>query len=353
MKKTQENYYIDFLRFVCAIVIMCYHSWAFTNKGDSFFGFGNLAVNFYFVLTGYLMMNSLHNKKKDTYLFIWGKIKRLLPAIIISFIVSYIFVFGREALSLSQENITRLLSDNIIGDFFKLRAFGYGGVINSAWWYISAMIFVTAILYPLAKKYNKTYITYIAPMIIVITLAIKNYFNISFGYHSGITLIFANGVFKGLIYIAIGNISYEISKVFQKKYNNKKIIFTIAEVLLTILMIYNFYTGNIGNILLAIIIALLISISFSGISLTEKVFKHKVWKYIGNYGFYLYMVHEAVRQYYKRQNTYIYIKMFKKYAITSALVALGMFIIIDVIFPWITKHIKAKKNNPKQIKKLA
>lgn len=340
MDNKKENYYIDFLRFLCALVIMCYHSYVFTNSDSSYFKYGYLAVNFYFILTGYLMMKSLNNNKKDTYLFIWGKIKRLLPAIIVSFIISYIFVFGKDGLILNYENVRRILSNNVVGDLFKLKAIGYGGVINTTWWYISAMILDLAILYPLAKKYNKTYITYIAPMIILVTLAITNFYNISFSYHSNVTLIFANGVFKGLIYISLGNIAYEISNIFKKKYKNEKLAITALELSLTVLMFYVFYTEMVGTILLAIAIALLVSISFSDISLTNKVFKHKIWKSLGNLGFYLYMTHDAVKRYYLKQNTYMYKNMFNKYVLTSIIIALGMLILLDVILPLFKKKIK-------------
>ena len=329
----EENYYIDFIRFLCGLIIMCFHSWVFSKEGNSFFINGYLAVNFYFVLTGYLMMNSLDKYKKETHLFIWGKIKRLLPGILLTFLVSYIFVYGKSSFFINKANITRMLSNENIGELFQLRIFGYGSSINASWWYISAMLFDLAILYPLAKKFEKKYITYIAPMIILIVLAITNFYKISFSSHGAITLIFSNGFYKGLVYICLGNISYKLHQIIKFKYKNQKILLTIIEILLTAIMLYQFYTGIIGSILLAIIMMLLISISFSGNSLTHKVFKHKIWKSLGNYSFYLYLIHVAIRQYYQRHNTYVYLDMFIKYALTSMLVALIVYIILDIIYP--------------------
>jgi peptidoglycan/LPS O-acetylase OafA/YrhL len=60
MKEKQENYFIDFLRFVFSVCIVFYHSWMFAGEfGKGIFNYGYLAVDFYFIVTGYLMINSM------------------------------------------------------------------------------------------------------------------------------------------------------------------------------------------------------------------------------------------------------------------------------------------------------
>lgn len=62
--ESQENYYIDFLRFLFSISILCYHSWIFTGVfGNGLFNAGCYGVDFYFIVTGYLMMNSISKKR--------------------------------------------------------------------------------------------------------------------------------------------------------------------------------------------------------------------------------------------------------------------------------------------------
>ena len=64
----KENFFIDFIRFLCSIVIMFFHGRSFANVNDTIiFEMGYLAVNFYFILTGFLMMNSLMKSNKDTF----------------------------------------------------------------------------------------------------------------------------------------------------------------------------------------------------------------------------------------------------------------------------------------------
>ena len=58
MKKEGQNYFIDFLRFVFSVGILLYHSWSFTGEfGKGLFNAGYLGVDFFFIVTGYLMIN--------------------------------------------------------------------------------------------------------------------------------------------------------------------------------------------------------------------------------------------------------------------------------------------------------
>lgn len=105
----KENFFIDFIRFLCSIVIMFFHGRSFANVNDTIiFEMGYLAVNFYFILTGFLMMNSLMKSNKDTFSFIKNKIKRLSPGIVLCFFVCYIFTYGRKSINLSI-----LISNNV------------------------------------------------------------------------------------------------------------------------------------------------------------------------------------------------------------------------------------------------
>ena len=77
----EHNYFVDFLRFVFSIGILFYHSWRFTGVfGNGIANSGFLGVDFYFMVTGYLMINSIRNHKKskdpvlkESFDFIWKK----------------------------------------------------------------------------------------------------------------------------------------------------------------------------------------------------------------------------------------------------------------------------------------
>lgn len=338
----KQNYFIDCLRFIFSIIIMLYHSWAFAGEFEtSLFPAGYLAVNFYFILTGYLMMNSLEKSNRDSIDFMKNKIKRLLPGILVTFFICYAFTYGSSGL-----NIKTLFSNNVIADLLLLRVTGAGGAINAAWWYLSTMLFTVSILYPIAKKYGKKYIYYIGPIIIFVTLTFINSYDISLSYHSGSTYLFINGFYKAIIYIILGNISYELAKYFSNLQINKlkSILITIVEIFIYVFVIYNMHFNLIGSIYYAVFLTLGVAISFSEKSFTSKIFKWKLWKKLGSFGFYLYLTHASIRTYMLRRNTSVYFEMLPKYIILSLIVALVVYIILDVIYPYI-KLRKLKKCN--------
>lgn len=75
-------------------------------------------------------------------------------------------------------NIRLLLSNQIIGELLLLGILGYDMVVNISWWYLSGMLFVLMILYPIAKKYKEKYIYYISPLILFIFLGLIRKFRI-------------------------------------------------------------------------------------------------------------------------------------------------------------------------------
>ena len=109
------------------------------------------------------MINSLNKTKrkkepilKESLTFVYSKIKSLIPALIVTFVVGAILVYGKNLL-----DIRIWLSNQLLPELFQLGILGYEMSVNSSWWYISAMLIVIAILYPLAKKYDESYCKYI------------------------------------------------------------------------------------------------------------------------------------------------------------------------------------------------
>lgn len=96
MKK--ENYFIDFLRFIFSIIILLYHSWSFAGEyGNGIFNSGMFAVDFYFIVTGYLMINSMYKRERNTNIlkdnldYIFKKWKSLFPSLLRKLWILYFF----------------------------------------------------------------------------------------------------------------------------------------------------------------------------------------------------------------------------------------------------------------------
>lgn len=332
-----KNYLIDFLRFIFSIAILLYHSWMFTGVfGEGLARRGYLGVDFYFIVTGYLMLNSLHKEKlvdkyifKDTLNFVIKKYIRLLPALIVTFIISIPFVYGKNAL-----NYQLLLSNSMIGEILQLGILGYPMPINSSWWYLSAMFLVSLILYPIAKKYTNDYARYIAPVILLFTVGLVYTKGININDPLNISFYLRNGFYKAIIFIILGNISYEISNGIKKtSLNSKKIkLLTIFEILTYLFLILNLHYYVADTLLYAILLTLNIAVTFSNITYTKKFFKNPIWNKLGTFGFYIYLCQIAIRTYMMRHLTNNYINDLIKYIIITVIVSTIIYIIIEIFY---------------------
>lgn len=342
--KSKENYYIDFLKFVFSLIIMFYHSWIFAGPfGNGFMNYGFYGVDFYFIVTGYLMMNSISkNTKKDvsTFKFIVKKVKRLLPGLIVTFIIGYALVYGRSCL-----DIHNLLSNDVIGEFLQLTVFGYKSTINGSLWYISAMIIVLSILYPLSKKYKDKYIYFIAPLILLFTIGFVNSFDININDPGVLKVFLRNGFYKGLIFIILGNISFELTNYIKKMEISKfkKWIITILETLVYLSLIFNMHFNYMGSILVGLLFTINVAITFSDSSYASELFKHNVWHKLGKIGFYIFLINLPVRKYFLRHRIYSYPKMLICFSVLTIVLGLISYVVIEIIIPAIINKVKKRK----------
>lgn len=337
----RENYFIDFLRFIFSLCILFYHSWIFAGTfGNGILNHGYLAVDFYFIVTGYLMINSSRKNKsndttilKDSFIFIYKKIKNIFPALLVTFLFGVLLVYGKNIIF----SPSILLSNTLLPELLQLSILGYDLTVNSSWWYISAMLLVLALLYPIAKKYSDDYSRYIAPLIIIFTLGFINMHAININDPVRIDYFLRNGFYKALIFIPLGNISYIVTKKIKeidfKKYT--LIVLSIIEILLYTILILNMHYFFMGTFLFALLLMLNISLTFSGITFLSKMFKNNIWKKLGNYGFYIFLCNISVRTYIQRNYLnlgFSYNELLFRFIINSCLLALILYIIVEIIY---------------------
>ena len=340
MRKNQENYFIDFLRLVFSLCILFYHSWIFAGPfGNGFFNHGRLAVDFFFIVTGYLMIRSAQKQRrskailKDSFIFIKKKITRLIPALLVTFFIGAVLVFGKKIIT----DPSIVLSGKLLPELFQLGIFGYDLPINSAWWYISAMLFVLALLYPLALRFKDDYCRYIAPLIIVMALGFVLSFKIDINDPMIMGFFLRNGFWKALIFIPLGNIAFYIANLLKKKKlkNTTIVAASILEPIIYIALVANLHYLFMSSFLYAILLTANISLTFSGITYSSKIFKHKIWKKLGNYGFYIFLCNIPVRFFVVRHFTnlgYSYKHIFFYFIAMSCLTAALVYLVVEILY---------------------
>lgn len=160
----KHNGIIGFWKFMFCILILLFHCAEKMGK-NGFFESGRIGVEFFFIVSGYLMTKKalnneegLENIGEETTSYIWRKFKAFFPYVIFPFIISF-FVKGIYK------------ADQIANSIWNLLLIDMSGVRSTTvigqTWYISVMLISMLILYPLIRRYKKTFTNIIAPLIVI------------------------------------------------------------------------------------------------------------------------------------------------------------------------------------------
>lgn len=158
--RKQHNVTIDFLRFLFSVIVVLHHSRYVLGDDNCYFLGGSLAVEFFFFVSGYLLLVGADKAGRkngagtngigsETLYFILHKIRSFLPEFLIAWwigfvligvvrqygVLDYLKAFGNDLWELTLVKMSGLFTHGIDG----------------AMWYLSAMLFGMALLYPLLR----------------------------------------------------------------------------------------------------------------------------------------------------------------------------------------------------------
>ena len=144
-----RNNLVELGRFVYSLLVLGYHvQFSYSDDEVDFFENGALAVEFYFLLSGYFLARSLEKLVKDektgffmkVYNFMKNKITALLNVHFLSIVVVIIII-----LCFDTSNFWDIFLPGIPSIFFVQMAIVWSGDFNKALiipeWYLSAMLF--------------------------------------------------------------------------------------------------------------------------------------------------------------------------------------------------------------------
>lgn len=162
---------MDFYRFVSAVLILCYHCNFFLFDNTEYFATSYLLVELFFLLSGFLMCRSIRRRgpvsdpEGATLWYVKSRLRQLYPHHLFSWLIIAaigLFVTGEfTAGELLVKGWPELLLVNIFG-------FVRGGSINIVCWYLSALLFASAIACYLMLKNEKLFLNLLAPLLMVI-----------------------------------------------------------------------------------------------------------------------------------------------------------------------------------------
>ena len=180
-----RNNLVELGRFVYSLLVLGYHvQFSYSDEEVDFFENGALAVEFYFLLSGYFLARSLEKLIKDekttffkkVYNFMKNKVTALLNVHFLSIIVMIIIIICFDSSSFWD-----IFLSGIPSIFFLQMAIVWSGDFNKALivpeWYLSAMLFcmlfMVMIFLLLGQKFKGIYSTIIlVAILIIITITV-------------------------------------------------------------------------------------------------------------------------------------------------------------------------------------
>jgi len=306
MKKNSE---LEFMRFVAAMMIVLFH---FSIEFDlGVFTFGNIAVEFFFLLTGVLAAKSAERiisgggnecscVISNTYDFLKKKLFSFYPY----YLLAVVFQILVWLILVLRKNIVFLVGDILkaIPSILMIDSAGFrlgGGAVLAVDWYLSAMMFALFIIFPVLLYRYDWASKIMAPIVGIIGLSI---IQLNFGCitHRGSVTSISIWVdlLRATSEILIGVWIYEISKAI-KEYNFtklSKILLTILKwgLMLVVIVFANAFIDKCYSVVAFIFYAIIICFSFSEI--TYNIPNSRLVEILGKLSLPIFLIHMPIRR---------------------------------------------------------
>lgn len=291
---------IELWRFIFAFIVTVHHSRFLVGDDNCYFLKGSFAVEFFFLLSGYLLMQSIEkmpekvgNLGEETFSFISKKYKSLYPAVLVALLIPFV----AEIFFLHDAAIHNLLFDCVWeASLLQMSGIYVGFTLNSSTWYLSSMLLCMVVLFPLIRRYKKTAVKLIVP---VCSVLILGWMCQKYGHMRNPTAwtgFTYRGNLRAFAELGLGTSCYWISKKISEFNFNR-----FAQVVLTIIkwcfylivIIYMYLPISTKNDFFFIgVLMIAISLSFSKQCVDCNLYNNKVIYFLGKYSLYLFLGHK-------------------------------------------------------------
>jgi peptidoglycan/LPS O-acetylase OafA/YrhL len=352
MKNSRYNGALDWWKFVFCIIIVIFHAGIYYGGDKYLFSQGRFGVEFFFVVSGYLMcVSSDKNEKindgislgKETFSFVLHKLKRILPAYLLCFILRFCVWLNYEGLEYMR---TESVEDFIYKCIYMLPCLmllNMSGVkcmvLMYISWYISAMLIAMLVIYPLNRKYKDSYRMIVAPLSV---LLLSGYmYNV--GDSTAIAkyeIIMTTGLIRAFIGLNIGCLAFEFSNYLRKCNLSefKRWILGAVELILymTIIAMLH-YGGESGVYIINILLLGAVTITTSQCSPVAGVFNNSICKFLGEASLYIYLFQAPVKAVVYYEYPYLSFKTGCIYIFVATFIVAGIAMICVKLYETIKK----------------
>lgn len=293
-----RNGKMDLLKFIFSVVIVLHHGKNVVGEQNRLFLIGgSFAVEFFFIVSGYLLMSSISKIKTvpnalgtETRRFIVKKYKSFCPEILVAYAIACVFysIVNREQImdlflvTVFEGTLLRMTGIHIVS-------------INAAVWYVSSMLLCMMIIYPLIRKYPDMAVNVILPLSALLLL----------GYFCGnmrsprTPTEWMGWTYRGNLRafseLSIGVCCYKICD-WVKQINFTKLgkwLLTVVEYVCYFVLLYYMYYFNATrrDYFFIVVYAIAIIITFSEQTVDAGIFDKKLCYSLGKYSFSVFLSH--------------------------------------------------------------
>lgn len=308
----QRNGKIDLLRFLFSLTVIFYHlnvdlSARKLRIGDfTFFSEGRIAVEFFFLVTGYLTAAKIYKMRnsankvpslgESTWDFMRKKIATILPYHFIAIALIIILYC-----SMNQQNVFRYMIKSL-PSIFLLQMSGLPGsnVIGNEW-YLSSMLIALLILYPICLRFYDAFTRIVAPIVGVFAVGTVIHNTGALGYNTEYIGMFYAGNIRAIGVISLGMFSFELFRAIRsaETVRQKRVLFTILEVFgygFTLFYMTSTMMGKKQGGIIALILCITVGISFSELSYGQRFFHHRLFSFLGKCSLPIYLSQNIFRE---------------------------------------------------------
>lgn len=306
-----RNYGLDIIKLFLTAMVFLSHTLDFRPETVTlplFIRKDNLgwySVHFFFVISGFLMTNSFFRRYagngsadsgKRTAEFVSGRFKGIAPMYYTAFFMSVVFYFIEDSGRLGAGNFINALY-RLVPEALMLNMAGFDKALylNLPTWYIQAMLLCMLPVFYLLQRNRDMFLRIIAPLG-ALGAAVFLY-----STPRGTDCILTSQLIRGFWGILSGCLGYVIYQRLKKLETTKTmtVLLTAAEWMIYVFSFAGCYTSIVSeenNILAAIPFPAAAAITFSGKSLSAKIFSSPKLKFISGLSTVVYFNHWLARR---------------------------------------------------------